>query len=182
MASYLCISVVSDRSGAIGTASVCTAAPGAAVKVGSADEIDRCIAAAPEATLVTWGGHRWLHRLGPAARARYDEQVDLDALFVAQHSFHIQRSAFQCVNPATKQSAFSVAALVQTIEKTGRLVWDRAAGGCRGWWTPDFFLPLRDVEQKSPPSWVTDPSVVTRPNDLNVPFETTSVLEPVLSD
>ena len=167
MASRLCVAAVLDLDGQIVRASVCDASPDAEMVVGSAAEIDAIVAAAaPRATVVTWGGHRWLHRLGPAGKARYETQSDLEALFVAEHAFSIRQGALQCVVSTGDYNAASVASIVQTIERQGRLVWDRAAGGSRGFWTPDFFVPLCELLPVTAPAWVETPVVIERPADV----------------
>ena len=110
-------------------------------------------------TVVSWMGHLWLHRVGPTGRARYMQHVDLAASFIARHRHHIGLPAFLCVKDAT--TAAGVAALVCQILSHGRLVWKTGGDNVvRGFWTKEFFAPLKELKIQSPPGWNSSPANV----------------------
>ena len=116
-----------------------------------------------KAVVVTWGGRRWLHRLGPVGRELYHSQVDLEASFIAEHRFSVRQSAFKCVSSSgDPDPAFS---LLARIESHGRLVWEPLSGGTRGFWLKDFYTPLSSLKTVTAPDWVNTPVNIELPED-----------------
>ena len=123
------------------------------------ETLDARIAALPASTtVVTWLGHMWLHLIGPAAQARYADQVDLAAVFICRNRHHVGLAAFEDVESA--RTADAVATLVRKILVHGRVLWRTDGGGGRlnAFWVPDFFMPLHKLTMRSPPEWITSPA------------------------
>lgn len=120
----------------------------------------------PTATIVTWNGHNYFHFIGPAARRAYPGLVDLFALFVAHRSHYVSLAAFDCMDGVDPHSATAVLALLDRIQKTGRLTWKASAGSTSAFWAPKFYTPLKDLVQQHPPRWVTTPETLKLQRDL----------------
>lgn len=135
-----------------------TIGPGYEIQGRPGVTLDALIGQLPSsATIVVWNAHSWFHRIGPSAARAYPNLVDLFALFVSQRSHCVSLAAFDCMAGIDPLSAAAVVALLKCINDKGRLTWKSYSGQPSAFWTPNFLTPLRDLQQKTPPRWVTSP-------------------------
>jgi hypothetical protein len=128
---------------------------------------DELVGSLPSSTtIVSWNGHNYFHRIGPAAARVYPGLVDLFALFVAHRGHFVSLAAFDCMDGVDPHSAAAVLALLERIQKTGRLTWKASAGTVSAFWAPKFYTPLKELVQRHPPRWVTTPETLKLQHDL----------------
>ena len=122
------------------------------------DDLDLIIGALPDTTtIVTFWGSAWFHTIGPNACKRYGSIVDLGGIFVANRRFFVPISALDAVDECSAHDASAIVQILQTITTKGRITWRKKDGGLAALWVPNFYVPIRELHHKHPPSWITTP-------------------------
>jgi hypothetical protein len=169
----LCVAATLGPTGDIASVSTEDATVPGSFQTGGEDreltvaDIDAAIGAlTASATVLTWGGRRWFHRIGPASAARYWDHVDLEALFIGIHRFCVSLQQFTCCDEAGPGPCATLVTIVHRIADLGRLTWRSGASGrLTAFWTRNFYVPLGEVRENTAASWITEPVTVNVPTD-----------------
>lgn len=95
--------------------------------------------------VVTWGGAKWAKAAGlPPSRL-----IDLQETFLAANGFRIQLSAVAA--PGRDAVAKTVRAVVEGMVQRGRVEWRTRKGVRRGFWVPDFCVPVAALDYAPSP-------------------------------
>lgn len=94
--------------------------------------------AGTEGLILTWGGCAWADAAGmPKSRL-----IDLNETFLAANGFKVRSEAF---GPALASVSETVCSLRDRLLRCGRLEWRTRAGQPRGFWVPNFALPVSEL-------------------------------------